>query len=80
MVVLSTSGTCMTGALAVTIILSSSIPMLLPVVMWGFPKFRGTLLGAPIIRIIFEVHIRAPFFLETAMFRSFSRHAVVLVK
>ena len=33
---------------------------------WGFPKIRGTLLGAPIIRIIvFWVYIGVPLFWET---------------
>ena len=30
---------------------------------WGFPKIRGAILGAPIIRIIYlGVHIGVPFF------------------
>ena len=52
--------------------------LLLPGIIWGFPKIRGTLLGVPIIRIIvfWGLHwgpiIGVPLFWETTILRNTS--------
>ena len=43
--------------------------MCVSICIWGFPKIRGTFLGAPIIRIIvYWVYIGVPLFTESTIY------------